>query len=236
MVVTTVLTVYPDLAHRLGQCIVVGEERATVAVSAEWLRGKERRRPDERQRTRAPAVLRRAEALRRVVDHGQPVAGRDRVDRCKVSALTIQRHRHDGPRTRRDGRLEERRIEVPGPPVDVYEHRRRPGERDHFARCDERERRRDHLVATTNAERHERDQERVRAARGRDAVSRAGIARKRRLELGDLGAQDELAMVQHLGHARVDRRLDASVLGLQIDEIHGGHLGGATVYTLARRI
>ncbi len=54
------------------------------------------------------------------------------------------------------------------------------------------------------SERHQRDQQRLGAAGHGDAVPGAGALGQPLLELGDLGAHDVLAVVEHALDARVD--------------------------------
>ena len=49
----------------------------------------------------------------------------------------------------------------------------------------------------------------------------ADVLREALLEFGDLGTHHVLAVLEHLGDPRVDRRLQATVLGLEVDEVHG---------------
>ena len=49
----------------------------------------------------------------------------------------------------------------------------------------------------------------------------AGVLRELLLQLGDLGAHDELAVIEHALDALVDRLAKGSVLGLEVDE--GNH-------------
>ena len=53
------------------------------------------------------------------------------------------------------------------------------------------------------------------------AVLRADVRRQALLELGDLGAEDVLPVVEHLLDAGVDRRFERLVLRLEVDEVHG---------------
>ena len=78
------------------------------------------------------------------------------------------------------------RIDVVGARVDVDEDRLRAGERDHFARRDEGERRSDHFVAAPDAVRHQRDQQRVGAARRADAMLDADVLGELALQLACL--------------------------------------------------
>ena len=115
---------------------------------------------------------------------------------------------------------EQRRIEVVGARVDVHEDRRGSEQGNGFHGGDEGERRGDHLVACAHAQRHQRDQQRIRAAGAGNAVLGAGARRQPRLQLRHLRPQDELAVGKHGAHARVDLRLQLCVLRLQVDEFH----------------
>src|SRR5204862_3026858 len=55
---------------------------------------------------------------------------------------------------------------------------------------------------------------------GHDVLG-AGESRELCLELGDLRAIDELAMVEHAGHRVVDRFAEPAPLGGDVDEGHG---------------
>ena len=52
------------------------------------------------------------------------------------------------------------------------------------------------------------------------------------LQLGDFGPDDVLAVLEHLVDARVDRGLEPTVLGLEVDEIHGVPVVGADLRSL----
>ena len=80
-----------------------------------------------------------------------------------------------------------------------------PHSTGHLDRGDEGEGGHEHGVARADALGHQRQQQRIGAVRASDAVPRAAEGRKLPLELGDLGPQNELAVVQHGG----DRPLDA---------------------------
>lgn len=64
------LAVDSDLAHALGEVVVVGEKGSAVAVAAEGLRGKEGCAADGGESAGAFAVVGGAEALGGVFDHG----------------------------------------------------------------------------------------------------------------------------------------------------------------------
>ena len=125
-----------------------------------------------------PALVGRAETLRSVLDDRQVVLAGNRVDRVDVGALAVQRDRHDRLGARRDRRFEQRRIHVVRARIDVDEDRPGADQRDHLGGREERERHRDDFVARPDIERHQRDQQRVGAAR--DARCHASSRRTRR--------------------------------------------------------
>jgi hypothetical protein len=168
----------------------------------------------------ALALVGCAEALRGVLDHRQLAAGGDRIDLVHVGRLAIEGDRHDGPGSRRDRRLDFRRIDVRRVLLDVDEHRLGAEQHDHLRRRHERERGGDHLVARFYAERHQGDEQRFRARSDRNAVFRAGIRLELLLELADFGPEDELAMIEHTMQSRVDVRLELAILRLEVGEFH----------------
>ena len=110
------------------------------------------------------------------------------------------------------------RIDVAGVALDVDKDRFRAEQDDDFGRRDKRERRCDDFVARPDADRHERDQQRFRAARARDAVRRTGVILETFFQLGHFGPEYELAVLEHRAHARIDALTQRGVLGLQVDE------------------
>ena len=74
--------------------------------------------------------------------------------------------------------------------------------------------------------RHERHQQRVRAARHPKAVLRPDVLRELLLKFDDLGPHDVLAVLQHGVNTLIDRGLEALVLGLEVDEVHVSSLRG----------
>ena len=80
----------------------------------------------------------------------------------------------------------------------------RAEEHDHLHRCGEGERAGDHLVARLDVERHQRDEERVGAAGAGHRVLHADVSGEALLEPRDLGAEDVLAVLEHLLDPGVD--------------------------------
>ena len=81
--------------------------------------------------------------------------------------------RQNGFRPRRDGGAEVNGVEVIGVEVDIDEHRSRPESRDRAGAGEKRVRRRDHFVAARDAERHERQQQRIGSRRNSHRVLHA---------------------------------------------------------------
>ena len=155
----------------------------------------------------------RAEALRRILDHGNVAAPRgDGADLVHVGGLAVQAHRHDGAGAIGDRRIEQRRVHVGGVGLDVDEHRLGADQRDDFGGGDESERRGHDFIAGPDAERHERDHQRVGAARDRDAVAAVGVGGEALLELAHLGTEDVLAVIEHGLDARIDVAAQRPVL------------------------
>ena len=127
-------------------------------------------------RCRCPSV-RQADRLRRVLDDGHARLARSgassqaRPNRCTGKMARVLRV------TRASAACG---VEVEGARIDVGEHRARAQPRDGAGGGEERQRRGHHLVAGADAERHERDQQRVGAARHRDGVAHARSRRRAR--------------------------------------------------------
>ena len=73
-------------------------------------------------------------------------------------------------------------------------------------------------VARSDAERHERKEQRIRAGGDPDAVRAPAVAGKAQLELAHLGAEDELLAAAHPGDGRLNLSRDLLVLQLEIQQ------------------
>ena len=133
------------------------------------------------------------------------------VERLIKAAAVARTHCRSMKFSHRGGRKIERRG------IDVAENRPRAGPRDGAGGGEERERRGDHLIARTDAERHERQQQRIGARGHADAVRRAAISRDLRLEGAHVLAQDELLAFAHRCDDRHDLSADLRELGLKIE-------------------
>ncbi len=165
--------------------------------------------------------------LGRVLHHDDAARPCEVQQRIHVDHLPVEMDGHDGPGSRRDGRLDLR---------DVHEQRVRahvdedgPGaERaDGLGGGDEREGDGDHFVSLANSDRLEGERQRVGSVGHADAVRGAAERGEVSLECRDLLAEDERCTRQHSGDGFVDLGTDREVLRLQIDQGDGrGGLGG----------
>ncbi len=213
MEITRTLAVYADFRAGLRDGGIVGEDRTAVAVAAQWLARKETGAADTRQVSTAPAPVAGTKALRRVLDHRNvPMRRGNGVDFIHVGALAIEADRHDGARAGRNRRRQLADIHVAGVGFDIDKHRLGADQCNDFGSGHERERRRDHLIARSDIQRHQRDQQRLRAAGHADAVRGADEARELLLQLRDFRTQDVLAVIQHPLYTRIDRLAQRAIL------------------------
>ena len=166
-------------------------DHAAVAVAAQVLAGIEAEARQIAQAAAAPAVMLGRVRLRRVLDHPQAVPPGDGQDRVHVGRLAVEMHRHDGPRARRDRRLDLGRIQVVGIGRNVDKHRRRAGLVDRLGGRVEGERGCDHLIARADAARQERQVQRRSARSDPDRGLGADKAGESLLERSDLRPHDE---------------------------------------------
>jgi len=89
--------------------------------------------------------------LARILDHGDAVAFCNVEDGIEISGAPVEVDGDDRACPGRDRVLERSRIDVPGLSFDVREARAPARMRDRLGRRDERVRRRDDLVARSNA-------------------------------------------------------------------------------------
>ena len=224
IVLAAALAVHAQAPQDLRELVVVGEDRAAVAVAAERLGGKEARAGRVGQRPDLAVAIGRAEGLRGVVDHEQLLRVGDRGDRGVVGGLAEQIDRDDRLRLEpelarhRDRAGEALRIEIEAPLLHVHQHRRRADQRRDLGGGVEREGRHEHRVAGADALRHQRHQQRIGAAGAGDRVTGAAERREIGFDRVHLGAQDELAMAEHARDRIVDRAAKPPALGGNVNE------------------
>ena len=111
--------------------------------------------------------------------------------------------------------------DVAGRRVDVAEDGSRPGGDDRLRRRVERERRHHDLVVGTNAERLQRDRDRIGAVRDTDYVADTEVGGEVLLELPDLGPEDVHAALDHLRDAFEDLLAEREQGGLGVEQADG---------------
>ncbi len=199
------LAVHADLAHCLGQGVVVGEDGTAVAVAAQGLAGEKAGAPDGAEVAALAAFVGGTKALGGVFNDGQvAVFGRDGVDGVHVGGLAVQAHRHDGFGSGCDGRFNQVGVDVAGVGLHVHEDGLGAQEHDHLGRGHEGKRRGDDFIARPNAQRYQAHEQSLGTAGAGDAVLGPREGRELVFKLFDLRAHDVLAVLQH----RVDAGLD----------------------------
>ena len=138
---------------------------------------------------------------RGVLDHAQPVPPRERVQGIHVDQRAGPVRRDDRARARADRRLDRGEVDIAGDEIAIDEHGLGADLDDHVEDGEKALRRRDHLVAGTDAAKLQRDLD--RGGGGRQHAGRAAAAKggQRGLELPDPRAARELPRAQHVADA-----------------------------------
>jgi hypothetical protein len=199
--------------------LVLRNHHAAVAVATQVLRREEAEGPDRRDFTRHAAFAvdhaRRANRLRGVLDDRNAARpGRDVFDRRHLAEQVDGNDRLRLARARGRGGSGHH---VEGRRVDVAEDRLRAHVVHGSGRREERERCRDHLIATADVEGTEREQDRVRTVRAADGVLRPGERGDGLLEAFDRFAENEELSVDDAHHRGYDVILDGRVLSTEIE-------------------
>jgi hypothetical protein len=196
---------------------VVRDDGAAVPERAEVLRREERERRDRPERARAAVRRERARRLGGVLDdrHAERLDLGDRRD------VAEQVHGDHGLRARRQRGLDGLGGHAPRVRGDVAEDGRRTGVRDRLRGGVEREGGDDDLVARPDAERAQREHERVGPVGDAGGVAGAEVGGELLLEGLDLGPEDERAAVDHLGDLRVDRGAQRGERRLRVEQRDG---------------
>ena len=107
--------------YAISQLRVVGGHHSTVAKGPQilrWIKTESTKMPN---RSGASSVILRADSLRRILDNIEFMTIGDLHDRIHLGNLSVQVHRHDGPRSIGYRHLNLIRINIEGERVDVYE-------------------------------------------------------------------------------------------------------------------
>ena len=209
-----------------GEALIGGGDHAGVAEAAEVLRRVEAERGGIAQTARAASVIPGTDGLRGIFQHEQPASLGDGVDRPHVGGLAVQMDRDDRPRLRRDGAFESCRVEVQGFGLDVDEDGRGAGAPDGAGGREERVRRGDDLVARPDSQGHQGQEQGVGARGAPDGEGGLAVAGGLRLELRDLGAEDEVLALDDAPDRAIDLVADAQVLRLEVEGRYGDRIGG----------
>ena len=218
VLVSFALPVHADFTAGPGKRIVTGENRAAVAIAPQGLAGKETGTTDRAQVAAFPALVFRAKTLRGVFNNRQTMLFRNGIENIHVGRLAVEADGHNGPGLVSDGRLDQVGIDVTGVRFDIDKDRPRAEAHDDFGRGNEGKGRGDDFIAGFNPQRHQTDQQGLRAARDSDAVPGAGIGRKPLFQFLNLRPHDILAMLQNTVNARLNPRLQGPVLRFEINK------------------
>ena len=161
-----------------------------------------------------PGDLRRAERLRRVLEHGDA----ELDERPHVERPAEEVDRDDRPRPVGDLRGRVLEVEVERGGVDVGEDRGRAAPRDRLGRRVEGEGGADHLVAGPDAERVERDHQRVGAVGDADRPLHAERSGGLLLERPVVRAANEALTFEHLPEDGLEPRDQRLVFGSNVNE------------------
>ena len=211
-----VLLALPEIAQQaeaVGERRVRGDDCAGVAVSPEILARIETECGDVAETSGAPAVPARAVRLTRILDDEDAVPACELEDRLHRYDLTVEMHRHDRLRMRRQRALQERGIDQIVC-VDVDEHRPRTRGGYRKRRRDIRVRGNDHFVAGSDAQNFQRELHRRRSRFNADAVFDADVPREVLFKSGDVGSEYEARVLHHLRYARKKLRAQRAELRL----------------------
>ena len=180
VVVLRLHAVHAQHAKLCGKRVIVRHAHARIAEGAEILGREERQAADVANAAgSAPRRVFRADRLGGILDERQIVPACKRHQRIHVGRLAVQMYRHD--RAHATARLavvqaagapfaalfqelaNQLHVDVEARRLDVEEYRPRADARDRAAGREKGVRAGDHLVADADVERHQRDEERVRA-------------------------------------------------------------------------
>ena len=163
----------------------------------------------------------RAERLRRVLDQRRADLG----ELGQRGRAAEEMDGHDRPRPLGHTRGHVLRVEVERLGIDVREHRCRAPARDRLCGRVEGEGGADDLVPGADPHRLEHEQECVRAVRDSDRVLDAEVGGGLMLEGLDVRAEDEAAVLEHVGDAFLELGEKRRVLRLDVNQRDRGHGG-----------
>jgi len=134
-------------------------------------------------------------------------------------------HRHDRLGARRDLARDVGGVEVHRLALDVGEYGRRAEQGDRLGGGVEGEGGADDLVARPDSQRAQHQRDRVGAVSYSDRLRDTEVGRRLALERLDVGAEDELPRLEHLGEASLQLVRERRVLSFYVNQGDLGHLG-----------
>ena len=170
-----------ELARRLRHIVAVGDKQAAVAIGAEVLGGEEGEGAGVAQATGlvpgavAVAAVAGTNGLGAILQHHQVVFVRQGEERLHLRRAAEQVHGQDGLGPFGDGRLDQGHIDVEGLPVDVHEDRCGPDCADGLRRGEKGEGAGYDLVAGTDPQGTQADDQGIRAGVEADGVFDAQV-------------------------------------------------------------
>src|SRR5713226_5771785 len=216
VVVLAVLPPVPQHANRTRVLGIVRGYRASLSVSSKILSGIETEAADVAEITcRSPSVFRPV-CLRGIFDDHQSMTARHLDDRSHVRGLSVKMNRENGLGARRNRLLNPFWIKREQRRINVDEHCPRPN----IANCrhagDKCEGHGDYFIAWTHSRGQQSQVQCAGSGIQRDALRSSAIGGELFFKGSYVGAEYEVAALQHSGDGRIDLWLDAVVLRLQV--------------------
>src|SRR6187551_7007 len=216
------LSEVPQAPDSGGDLLVVGTDGAAVPERPEVLAGVEAEGSSAAERAGSALAAACSVCLGSILNDQEAVARREGVYRIHVADLAVEVNGDD----RRRALVHRRRIDVdqPGAVVHIAEDGGGPGVNDGEGAGDERVGGHDHLVSGPDPGRQERESERGGSRADPDAVAHPAVACELPLELFEVPAENEAAVIQDAIECRAKVRRDRRVVSRQAHE--GDRSGG----------
>ena len=185
-----------------GALVVIGQQRAAVAIGTERLGGKEAGCRCGRQRADRAVAKLGAIALRCIRDQEQGVPPTQLVQRAVVRRLAEKVDGDYGPRQQfalacdlAHATVQVGRVDVESTRVDLDEDGRGTKQKNDLGRRSEGEGWHEDGIAYADPLGHQRHDQGIGAARDTDRMLGAPPCGKRRFQFGNFGPQDELTVI-----------------------------------------
>src|SRR5258708_9267777 len=210
--------VVAEPAYLSEQRFIVTGHCTRIAISAEILPGIKAETGDVANAAATLSFVLSQMSLRGVFDQPKVMTGGQLAQRFQFSGLTIQMHRHQDFRARRDGGFDLAGVEVVSARVNIDKNRLGPGANDGFDGGDEGVRRGDYFVTRFQAQGQRSQRQCRRAGSDADGALCADSRGKCLFEISRFRAENETRIVDDPFDGRVDFGFVSSVLGFEIDQ------------------